>query len=69
VGHLVFDICCDEGTRAILDLSYTDWSMGSQSCEKDVVKFVEFGIDIGIRKDGDSSCDLDSRWAVNFSPS
>jgi hypothetical protein len=52
VGHLIFDICCDEGTRAILDLSYSNWSMDSQSCKKDVVKIVKFGIDIGIRKDG-----------------
>jgi hypothetical protein len=51
VGHLVFDICGDEGTRAILGPSYSDWSMDSQSCKKDVV-IVEFGIHIGVRKDG-----------------
>jgi hypothetical protein len=45
VGHLVFDICCDEGTRVILDLSYSDWSMDSQSCKD--VKIAEFGIDYG----------------------
>ena len=48
MGHLVFDICCDEGTKSILDLSYSDWSMDIQSCKKDVVKIVEFGIDIVI---------------------
>jgi hypothetical protein len=42
--------------------------MDSQSCEKDVVKIVKFGIDIGIRKDG-NNCDLDARLAVNLSPS
>ena len=28
----------DEGTRAILNLSYSDWSMDSQSCKNDVVE-------------------------------
>ena len=46
MGHLVFYICGDEGTRAVFNLNYSDWSMGSQSFKKDVVELVEFGIDI-----------------------